>query len=330
MDQYFNPNAQFYGNPGNGFMYNPQMYNGYTRMPTQQNALTNEEIQKIQTKKPTSVLNLEVDEIDVLRAICTHKENGIDRVTMLNDGSGKMYCPICGAVWDPKNWTKEEIAAIAGELVEAMQSAKWIGDYPIEVVRNYFAIIPMIMKFPDIFDYASKNFEKFYTQRGFMNAPDANIHAQYNGLFSANNMMGGVPQYGMPMGYYNQAPNMQMASPVVNPMQQPMNPNFNPQFANQANVMMGGTYYPQAPAWAPQQNGQVMVPPQTPMNPYAVNPQQPPVAPQPGTPATPGYSPVYGANPQAAAPTTPQPQTPPAANNGNNPQTVVVEPKTDL
>ena len=136
----------------------------------------------------------------------------------------------------------------------------------------------------------AKNFEKYLNQRGFYNAADANIYAQYNSMFGPG-MGYGQPMYqgmgmygqqpmGQPQGYYQQQPApaapAMPADPNTNPMQAPYGaPYYNPQFGNQANIMMQGTYYQQ--------------------------PYQPPMAPQPAMPQQgqqPPYNPVYGTAPQ--------------------------------
>jgi hypothetical protein len=140
-----------------------------------------------------------------------------------------------------------------------MQNAKWVGELPANVVREFFAMMPLIEKFPELYKYSMKNFNKYANQNNMFNAADANIYAMYNGLFSGAGayanpyqqaMNGYYQQQPMGMGYYQQpmqqqAP-QQAANPNVNPMQQPQQP-YNAQFTNQANMMMGGTMYQQQP-----------------------------------------------------------------------------------
>ena len=170
-----------------------------------------------------------------------------------------------------------------------MQNAKWSGEFPQQVAREYFAMIPLLEKFPELFKYASKNFGRLMGQSGMFNAQDANIYNMYNSLFTggANPYYAQQNPYMASAAYQQPAPagQVQQANPAINPMQQPVYgaPGFNPQFANQANLMMGGTYYaqpqqvnPYAPSQAPQAAGYNPV-----FNNPAVNPQQP------ATPAAP-------------------------------------------
>ena len=293
----------FYGfEPNPGFAYQPVMQQNMA-VPQNQNALTSEEIQRLRSTRPSGTLNLNIDQDDVLRAMCTHKENGRDLVQLVQDGSGDVYCPICGERWNPEVLSKEEVTALVGKLIAQMQNSKWTGEFPSNVVREYYSMIPLLRKFPDLFEYGSKNFERFLNQRGIYNAGDANIYAQYNSLYGPG-MGYGAPMYQQPMypyaqqpqGYYQQ-PVAQPANPAVNPMQvqQPVYgaPGYNPQFSDQANMMMGGTYYAQ------------------------------PVQPMYGQ-SGPQFTPVYGAaRPQ-------QPAAPAAQPQAAAPQTATVETKVDL
>ena len=274
-----------------GFYYQPQAYPQNMRVPQNQNALTPEEIQRLRNSNPNNnALNLSIEQDEMLRAICTHKDNGRDMVQLVQDGSGDVYCPICGERWNPATMSKDEVKAAIDTIIAQMQNAKWTGEYPQNVAREYFAMIPLLKKFPDLFEYGAKNFEKYLNQRGFYNAADANIYAQYNSMFGPG-MGYGQPMYqgmgmygqqpmGQPQGYYQQQPTpaapAMPADPNTNPMQAPYGaPYYNPQFGNQANIMMQGTYYQQ--------------------------PYQPPMAPQPAMPQQgqqPPYNPVYGTAPQ--------------------------------
>ena len=260
--------------------YDPNMYSypamGYTNIPTpaNQNALTAEEIQILKNARPASKIDLSIDRTDVLRAMCTHKDNGRDVVMQKTDGSGNVWCPICGHEWKPEMKTKEEVQELVIELVDQMENAKWAGDLPVDLTRELFTLIPLLNKYPDIHEYAMNTFNKYYSARGMYNAQDTNIYGMYNSLFGAGTPATG---YGAPQGYYGQQPmfNNQMnaqpgyygqqqgyvpgavqANAMVNPMQAPtygVNPMApNQQFVAQANMMMGGSVMPQQPMFAQQ------------------------------------------------------------------------------
>lgn len=291
---YYDPNQPYFG-------YQASVYQN-VQVPQNVNALSDEEIKILKTARPTSKLELNIEHNDVLRAICGHKENHHDVVQIVNDGTGDVYCPICQARWNPDAMTKEEVTNLVETLIGQMQNAKWVGDLPIELSRELFTLIPLLRKYPEIHEYAMNTFNKYYSQRGMYNAQEANVYAQYNGLFAPTGY-GYAPQapqgyYGqqaMPQStyYYGQQPQMNQgqpmqANPNYNPMQAPygvMPGATNQQFVQQADMMMGGSVYGQ-----PQQTAY-----------YGQQPQMM------NAPQAPGYNPTFAApqaqQPQQAAPT---------------------------
>lgn len=270
-------NNYYYGQQGMGQPYyngyDPNMYSypaiGYTNIPTpaNQNALTAEEIQILKNARPTSKIDLTIDHNDVLRSMCTHKDNGRDVVMQVNDGSGDVFCPICGRRWKPDMKNKEEVQELVNELLDQMENAKWAGDLPTDLTRELFTMIPLLNKYPDIHEYAMNTFNKYYSARGMYNAQDTNIYGMYNSLFGAGTPATGYTPvqgyYGQqpinqnyynnqPQGYYGQqqgyVPNINQTNPMVNPMQAPtygVNPMApNQQFVSQANMMMNGSVQP--------------------------------------------------------------------------------------
>lgn len=240
------------GNYYNGFGYGagiPQYNNLYgyqtyqpqnIKLPQNQNALSAEEINTLKNTRPSSMFDLAVDPNDALRSVCSHKENFGDVVQLLQDGTGDVYCPICNERWNPEQLDAEQVESLVKRLIAQMQNAKWIGDFPIDLQRAYFTIIPLLKKFPALYKLGMDNFNKYYNQHQFTNGTDTGIYAQYNSLFAPTYSAYGaqaMPSYyqqpGMPYGqvapsmynnYYNQQQQMQQVPPAtapvtVNPMQ---------------------------------------------------------------------------------------------------------------
>lgn len=239
------------GYPMNGFMAQPMMAAQNMLVPQMNNALTEEEIKMLIALRPQGVVNLSIDQNDYYRSMCTHKHQHRDVVQQLADGSGLVYCPICGAKWNPNSLTRDEVEQLVDQLISAMQNVKWTADLPAQLVREYFTMIPLIKKFPDLYEYGAKAFDKFLNQNGWQIAGDSNIYALYNSLFGGypqamnfgfNPMaMGMAPQYDpnvmmqQQMGYYQQ-PVQQMQTPapqVITPADPNMNPMQQPMAANQ-------------------------------------------------------------------------------------------------
>lgn len=265
--------------PNNAYGYQTMGFNNM-QAPSNQNALTAEEIQALKNCRPQSTLSVSVDQNDVLRSICCHKENGRDVVIAVSDGSGNVYCPICNAIWQPEMMTEEEVKELVDKLIAQMQNAKWAGDLPTNLTRELFTLIPLLQQYPKIHKYAMDTFNKYYTSRGMIQGQDTTVYGMFNNLFGNGSPIGygGMqmngyynqqqpPMYQQPQqqGYYNQqyVPNGMNANPNYNPMQAPMGNNMyggvnpmapNQQFVQQANTMMGGTvngYNQQSPMCSP-------------------------------------------------------------------------------
>lgn len=308
-NMYYNqqPQPTVIGNPAQQpyTMYDPTY--GYVPVgfnnipvPTYQNSLTGEEIQILKNDRPSTNIDLSIDRNDVLRSICNHKDNGRDVVMRVNDGSNDVYCPICRARWNPDIKTKEEVQELVEDLVNQMQVAKWIGDYPNEVAREYFPMIPMLKKYPELHEYAVRQYDKLANAVAVHPAQDASVYNMFNALTSPQ-MYGYYNQQPAPqppMGYYGQPaapqpqPGYAPANAAVNPMQVPygVSPAApNQQYNQQANMMMGGSIYGGMPM-----GGYPGM-----MNPAAAPAQ----APTPAAPAQPqGQAPVTAPAPAAPGP----------------------------
>ena len=288
MDMY---NNNYYGQQPNYYggaaMYNaPMYYNNAMITPQNNPSLTAEEMKLIQTQNPSKI-DISISEVDKFRAICNHKDqNKVDRVCQVQDGSGDVFCPICNYRWNPENLSKDEVKELCDKLIAAMQNAKWVGDYGVQLTRDYFAMIPLLEKFPDLYEYAMTQFNKYCSTNGYQNANDAAIYNQYNSLmgYSAPNY-GYGPQYNNP--YMNQ-PQYQQAPVYGNPYAQQQAPVA--QNATDVNPMQANPYMAQQPVYG---------------NPYMNQPQYAPIAPTPGVGApmgtmqAPNYAPA-AAQPQQA------------------------------
>ena len=150
-------NGNYYGggyNPAYDAYYGtPYMQGRMPNTPPVENALSGEEIKILMNTKPNSdKLNLNISKEDYLRAMCTHRDlNGNDAVREMTDGSKNVWCPICGAIWNPTEVPLEEVKDAVKTLINHMENAKWIGNYPKAVTRQYFNMLPLVRKFPDLY-----------------------------------------------------------------------------------------------------------------------------------------------------------------------------------
>lgn len=239
---YYDPNGMYLNT---AFQGQPMYFGGQPIQPISP-SLTDEEFQFArQSNNNGSPLDLGVDRIDLIRAMCNHRDSkGQDVVQIKSDGSA--WCPICLASWNIEERTKEEVTALIDDVLSLMQIAKWAGNIPINIIRDFFQIMPLLAKFPDVYDYAMKNFNRMIGGNGILFNTDAMPYAQYNAMFPGGSMNynvvnpfnAGYYQQGyqqQPNGMMNQQQQMgQMANPTLNPMQaqtgfNPQNMAYNPQ-----------------------------------------------------------------------------------------------------
>jgi hypothetical protein len=290
-----NPNPQFYNyDPAYGQPMVMNQQPNYMAKPT----LSKEEMDAMANKPGNGLdlMNIPVEES--YAGICNHIGNdGREHVHRLPDGTCE--CDICRKRWDPSVVTKEEVQDTTEKMINYMQNVKFANVLPVQTVRDYFTLIPLLAKFPAVYEYTMKQVDRQMNGSSLYGAaPESSMYAQYrNVMYNApyqQPMYGGYqqPVYQQPMGYYNQPqqPYAQPAQPGVNPMdinagqvQNPMNYAAAPQ--PQAPVYpqqpMNGYYGQQQPMYAYQQ-------PMQPAAPYAPQPQMAPnyaPAPQPKAPA---------------------------------------------
>jgi hypothetical protein len=248
-------------NMGYGFPQQPQMmFNGVQpqQMPKRNNTLTDEEIKKIQANKTQFTLTITEDEH--LRAICNHRtaDGMYDALEADPEDPTAVVCKVCGQKFTPimTDSPIDYVMQITNDFVNLLQTIKIMFiDLPNDAARQFFDIIPLAKKTPELFSIAAKNLAKYenYGVYGYQGQSQSAMGLLNNFM----NMMGSGNGFGF-----------QQAQPVY--QQQPMmgaNPAFggNPfgyagasQFNQQP--MMGGyqpgtqgfQYNPQAqPAAAP-------------------------------------------------------------------------------
>lgn len=122
------------------------------------NILTNEEI-KILTKVKPKELNFKITKEEYLRSLCTHSDSDEKDILMQKEDSNNLYCPICGAEFDPRsNIDKKEVEDAVNKVINYIQIIKYMGEFPREVGEEIYPIIPLLKKIPDLFEYAENKF----------------------------------------------------------------------------------------------------------------------------------------------------------------------------
>ncbi len=194
----FNANGYLGGYAPAGYNFNPQQ-----QAPKFTNPLTNEEIKMLRQKGEKFTLGLTQEE--QLRGVCFHRDQNGD--TLVPNPDGTVRCTVCGHVFDPVNGlTKEELEAAVAGVTDILQTIKMLYlDMPEEAAREYFQIIPLINKIPQLYERAAENFSRHENVNTFRfnGAPSASLLYNMLGSGSFNpGMMGGFqqqPMMGQPM-----------------------------------------------------------------------------------------------------------------------------------
>lgn len=179
--------------------------------------------------------NMKVDQREIWRAICTHKDPSNGQSTLTQNEDGTFTCAICGHTFNFFEGTKEDIEHAVKVLTDMMQTCKTIYlDAPNAMTEQYYQMICLLQRFPALWQHAVNNFAKY---ENYAN-PLAPINGNYGGFNAINQLLtnpygfgyqpyGQMPQQPMMQpqmqsGYYGQPQMMQpqMTQPQMN-MQQP-------------------------------------------------------------------------------------------------------------
>lgn len=259
--------------PNNGYAYSvarPQPGNSQVLTQEQVNAL----------KQNQNEFNMKIDQLDLYRSICTHRDPSTGAMTLTFDGDGNCTCAICGETFRMFDGTAEDVKKAVDTVKDIMQTTKTLYmDAPRALTENYYQQIALLDKLVGLWKHSVNNFAKYEN----VNSPLNPISGSYSGFGALNTLL--TTPYNM---YYGQ---QQM-------MGQPMMPQQAPMMAPAAGIM------PQQP----------MMPQQAPMCGYDPNMTNPmaygqPMMPQQAAPVMNTQVPAMAQQaPMAAAPAAPAPQ----------------------
>ena len=304
---------------GYGYNYANPMFPEPMKPALMTQALTPEEMSILTDKG--GAFSTKVTREDMYKAYCTHKRNG--KIVATSNPDGTFTCPICGETFEFRSLDKDAVTEDINKVIDDMQTIKLTFlDMGVDVARQYFPIIPLLKKLPQLAVMAANNWAKYESPT----TNDPNVQVPY-GMAAYNQIMGGGAMMAPMMGYYGGAiPAGGMQPPLGMPMPQPV---YVDAYGRpiQTAVQTGGVMMPQPgqqpPATSnPAQAAMMMAPNEfvataTPVYPAGVQPAQmvtPPVI--PGAVAA-TVTPPTGQ--QALAPTTysPQPQVTVNVNSGD-------------
>ena len=209
MNYYNQPNAQ---------MYNQMPQPHYTQ------PLSPEEIAMLM-KGTKSSWTMALTPEEKLRAICTHKDPNKGNqfsIVPVNNGYANAYrCYICGEEMTLREYTKEDTMAATEEVINILQNVKTTYlDMPPGVAADYFILIPLLRKLPELLEIAKNNFAKYDSALHNPLYGTGNTFAALNTLLTPGynaGMMGGYPNPAM--GAYQNPAAMGYANPAMGTQQ---------------------------------------------------------------------------------------------------------------
>lgn len=217
----------------------------------QSTTLTQEEYARL--SKQDSVFSLALSETDVIRSFCNHRNLEGTADTLLQEPDGTVRCWLCNYKFSPvdPSMTKDDVQDAVNLITDILQTIKMLFiDMPISAQREYFQIIPLIEKVPQLFELAARNFSKHenYNAWGYKNA-NMNTMNMFNMLSNVlGGGMGAAPNMGMGQSYSN------MGNPVFGAFGTPMGAP-NGVAPNMGGMMMGGAPNVTPSGYNPQTTG---------------------------------------------------------------------------
>lgn len=191
-------------------------YSGMTQSAVKFNStLTPEQIKRLREKD--NKFSLSITEEDMLRAICNHRdETGMKDTLVFDSLTGIARCTICGYEFRPiePDVSLDSIRTDVERIVDILQTIKLMYiDLPAEAAKEYFPIIALLEKVPQLFEFAGKNMNKheaFGWSYNNMNMGAVRMFHNLQSMFGSGMMpQQPMPQqpYGMPQPQPMYAPN---------------------------------------------------------------------------------------------------------------------------
>lgn len=216
-------NQPYYGN----MPYNQGAMYGQQQQVKRSNPLTAEEIATLRNKTP---FNLSITQEEITRGRCFHvDENGVP--TTITEPDGTTTCTLCGAKWNSNELSGEQVEEATQNILSILQTIKLMYlNFPDQAAREYYQIIPLLQKVPQLYKIAADNFRAYEGfQNGYYNG-QPNPFMLFGQIAGGNGFANAFQyQQTQPMGYG--APNPAMAQPMYG------NPGYGAQPAPQAMPM---------------------------------------------------------------------------------------------
>ena len=242
-------------------------------------------------RQEANEFNMKIDQRDIWRAICTHRDPSNGAMTLTYNADGTCTCSICGETFRMFDGDVDDVKKAVETVKDIMQTTKTLYmDAPRAMTENYHQQIALLDKLPGLWKHSVNNFAKYEN----VNSPLNPMSGNYSGFGALNTLL--TTPYNM---YYQQAP-MAAAPMAAAPMAptagaMPQNPMMMAQQAPMAAAPMAPT------AGVMPQNPMMMAP----MYGYGMDATNPIAY---GNPAMMAQQAPMAAAQQATAPAAPAPQ----------------------
>ena len=172
-----------YGNPGYpnyGMAYTAPRPQALNSQPLTQDIVNT-------LRQDGNEFNMKVDQKELWRAVCTHKDPTNGQSTLVyNNEDGTYTCSICGETFNFFEGNTTDIDTAVKVLIDMMQTCKTIYlDAPNTMTEQYYQMIPLLRRFSALWKHAINNFSK-YENNGNPLAP---INGNYAGFNAINQLL---------------------------------------------------------------------------------------------------------------------------------------------
>lgn len=187
-------------------------------------------------KNKPSDFNLSITDEDVYRAICTHKHPVTKEFTLVENRSGGYGDTMCTTCYETFNLrdrlTEEEVQGIVNDMNDVLQTIKALYvNMPEATIEEFFQIIPLIKKVPQLYSIAMANFSNIENS-GIATTSDPwgfeSYHALSSGYDTRGMAYGATQQPPLYQGVVQQQPPVYQMDPGMVQQQPPLDNYGNP------------------------------------------------------------------------------------------------------
>lgn len=130
------------------------------------NSLTDEELKNLQACKTENKMT--PSKIEKIKCRCNHRDVSGVCDSLIIDEKGFAKCKICGAEFKPissDNDIHKLLEETSKNAIDILQTIKIMyPDMPPEISDQYYGMIPLLERLPDLFEIANNNFNQKETK----------------------------------------------------------------------------------------------------------------------------------------------------------------------